>query len=427
MPSSFQRWFIAVMGTVLQVGLGTVYAWSFFQNPMKAHFGLSGDSAIAWIFSLAICFLGLGAALGGLLLPRTGPRKLALAGAILYPLGWLLGSLGLSLPSLPVLYLGFGVLGGLGLGLGYVTPVATVARWFPDRKGLVTGMVLMGFGFGALFMSKVIGPWLMSAFQDDLAAVFRQGGLIVAILCLPAAAFIRNPPPGFQPPALPSSTFPSGPAILAAPLDLKASSCLRSGRFALMWLIFFCNITAGIMFIGFQSPMLQDLLVASGSTLNDAGLKAAGATLIAVSSVFNGVGRMAWGGAADRIGRIQAFRLILASQLLVFVLLVFIPNPWVFGALVCYILLCYGGGFGTMPAYVLDSFGPRLMPVVYGTLLTAWSLGGIAGPQLVALIKDTVAPASQGAWTFGAGAALLGLGLGLSFRLDNRPFEPRTR
>ena len=133
MPSSFQRWFIAVMGTVLQVGLGTVYAWSFFQNPMKAHFGLSGDSAIAWIFSLAICFLGLGAALGGLLLPRTGPRKLALAGTVLYPLGWLLGSLGLSLPSLPVLYLGFGVLGGLGLGLGYVTPVATVARWFPDH------------------------------------------------------------------------------------------------------------------------------------------------------------------------------------------------------------------------------------------------------------------------------------------------------
>lgn len=408
------------MGTLLQVGLGTVYAWSFFQNPMKAHFGLNTDSAIAWIFSLAICFLGIGAAIGGIVLPRFGPRLLAIAGAVIYPLGWLLGSLGLSSQNLVLIYIGFGVLGGIGLGLGYVTPVATAAKWFPDKKGLVTGMVLMGFGFGALVMSKFIGPFLMNLCSNNLTTVFLYAGLIIGAICIPAACFMKNPEAGYLPQGYTPSAASQSHA--ASQTNLTAKECLLSGRFAMMWIIFFCNICAGIMFIGFQSPMLQDLLKRSGSVLDINGLKAAGATLIAVSALFNGVGRMFWGGVADRIGRIQAFRVIIGSQVLIFVALIFIPSPWLFSLLVCYILLCYGGGFGTMPSYVLDSFGAKVMPVVYGVILTAWSMGGIVGPQLVAMIKDKVAPASQGAYTFGAGAALLGLGLVISLALSNKPF-----
>ncbi len=418
------RWLVAIMGTLLQVGLGTVYAWSFFQNPMKGHFGLQTDSPVAWIFCLAICSLGLAAAVGGILMSQLGPRKLALSGALLYPIGWLLGSYGLSVMSLPWVYVGFGLVGGVGLGLGYVTPVATAAKWFPDKKGLVTGMVLMGFGFGALLMSKVLGPFLMGACRNDLVSVFRYAGGGIALICVPAALFMRLPPAGYRPP----NFVPCAAAHAAAAmqLGLTPGPCLASRRFAMMWVVFFCNITAGIMFISFQSPMLQDLLKRAGSALDADGLKAAGGTLIAVSSIFNGLGRMAWGGVADRLGRVQALRLILGSQVLIFVALIFVPNPWVFGVLVCYILLCYGGGFGTMPAYVLDSFGVQVMPVVYGTILTAWSMGGIVGPQLVAMIKDHVEKTAQGSWTFGAGAALLALGLAVSLLLDNAPFHRKA-
>ncbi|HRQ71340.1 MAG TPA: MFS transporter [bacterium] len=186
-----------------------------------------------------------------------------------------------------------------------------------------------------------------------------------------------------------------------------------------MWMIFFLNIAAGIMFIGLQSPMLQDLLKKTGSTMDAAALAAAGATLVAISSLFNGVGRFFWGGLSDKIGRIQAFRLILGTQVVVFLLLVVVGNPWIFGILVCYVLLCYGGGFGTMPSFVGDIFTAKLMPVVYGTILTAWSMGGIVGPQISAYIKDNYA-AEAPTYTFIVGAVLLAIGVAIAFTLNNK-------
>jgi len=199
-----------------------------------------------------------------------------------------------------------------------------------------------------------------------------------------------------------------------------------------MWTVFFLNIVAGIMFISFQSPLLQDLLKRAmpPAALVDpqaaAGLAAAGATLIAVSSVFNGVGRFFWGGLSDRIGRVRTFRLILGSQLAVFLALLSVDSPAVFAVLVCYVLLCYGGGFGAMPSFVLDIFGPRLMPVVYGAILTAWGCGGIVGPQIVAFLKDNFA--QQAAFsTFAAGAVLLLLGLVAAFALSDKSFAPKNK
>ncbi len=427
------RWLVAIMGTVLQICLGTIYAWSYFQNPLMAYAGWTNQQ-VAWILSLAICFLGLSAAVGGTLLPKFGPRKLAVTGVLLYALGWVLGGFALGAKSLPLLYAGLGVIGGIGLGLGYVTPVATAAKWFPDRKGFITGMVVMGFGLGALLMSKVIAPFSVNYFTtataggDPVTAWPTVFYVIAAALGIPgliAASLMQNPPSGFVPagwkPSVAETTANS-----AVPVEPKP--CVLSRRFALMWVIFFCNITAGIMFIGFQSPLLQDLLKLEDPGMAPAALAAAGATLIAISSLFNGIGRFFWGGLSDKIGRTQTFRLILGSQILVFIALMFVDSPILFSVLVCYILLCYGGGFGTAPSFVLTVFGNKVMAVVYGCLLTAWSMAGIVGPQVAARIKDAFPdnPSEAASKTFMVGAAFLALGFLVSFFLNNKPFAGRS-
>jgi OFA family oxalate/formate antiporter-like MFS transporter len=397
------RWLIAGMGTLLQLCLGSVYAWSWFQKPLTEGYGWS-NTQVAWTFSFAIGFLGLAAAAGGVALPRFGPRTLAVAGSLLFGGGHLLAALALTLHSLPLLWLGYGVVGGIGLGLGYVTPVATAAKWFPDKKGLVTGMVVMGFGFGALLMSKCIAPSLSAVFDGRLPLVFAGSGTIVGGAGLVAALFMRNPPA-----ATAGSSMARANAAAEAPTDWR--------RFALMWVVFFCNIAAGIAIIGFQSPLFQDLWRLKDAALAPAALAAAGATLIGVSSLFNGLGRLLWGAWSDRLGQLGVFRLMLGTQIVAFAALTFVREPWLFGALICYVLLCYGGGFGVMPAFVLNTFGARRMPVLYGCILTAWSAAGVVGPQVVAQLKDRFGAAASGhAFAFGAGLLALGLLVSLLLR-----------
>ncbi|WP_236015033.1 MFS transporter [Geomonas anaerohicana] len=415
MPSETgtRRVVIAAACTLLMLNLGTVYAWSFFQKPLCQTYGWS-NSQVIWTFSLAICFLGLSAAAGGLILPKSGPRPLALAGAVFFGSGYLLAALALRMHSLPLLYLGYGVVGGIGLGLGYVTPVATVSRWFPDRKGLATGTVVMGFGFGALLMSKVIAPFLLRSVGGDMVLAFTVMGVIFLALSLLSAAFICNPPASVLANAT-AGTAPDGDVA-------TAGNCIASRPFVLMWLIFFCNITAGIALIGFQSPLFQDVCAKHDPALGVETLAGYGGTLIAASSVFNGIGRFLWGALSDRLGRLLAFRLILASQIAAFAVLMQTSHPWLFATLVCYILLCYGGGFGTMPSFVLDMFGARLMPAVYGAILTAWSAAGIAGPQLVAAMKDRFPgqPGLASFYSFAAAICFLGTGMVLSFFVKER-------
>jgi OFA family oxalate/formate antiporter-like MFS transporter len=395
--------------------LGTVYAWSYFQNPLVTEYHWT-NAQVAWAFSLAICFLGLAAAGGGLLLPRLGPRTLAVAGGLLFGAGYLVAALALHIHSLPLLLVGYGVIGGTGLGLGYVTPVATAAKWFPDRKGLVTGMVVMGFGLGALLMSKVVAPALMRHFNGDLVSVFLAMGAFFGIVAAAFGACLSNPPGSFTVPGLPA---PAATAPAQSGAGESLAGCVLSGRFMCMWAVFFCNILAGISIISFQSPLFQDLWRRIAPTLTGAELAAYGSTLIGVSSLFNGIGRFFWGGLSDRIGRTIAFRMMLATQVLAFALLAFTNNPWCFGALICYVLLCYGGGFGTMPSFVLDTFGAKMMASVYGVILTAWSAAGIVGPQIVAALKDRFTDRA-GVYSFGVSIAFLTVGLLLSFALSNR-------
>ncbi len=404
------RWWMAGMGTALQMCIGTVYAWSFFQNPLAQTYGWN-NTQVAWVFSTTILFLSLGAAVGGTQLPKYGPRKLAVLGILLFGSGYLLGALALHLKSLPLLYLGYGVVGGSGIGLAYVPPVATVAKWFPDKKGLATGMVIMGFGLGAMIMSKLVAPLLLHTFDHSFPTVFAVLGVAFLLVATPIAWVLQDPPSG----SATGGGYGSGAGAVQYP---SVRALLTSGRFAMMWGVMFCNTVAGIMFIGFQSPMVQELWHRRDASLTLEQLASYGATLIAFSALFNGVGRFAWGSLSDKLGRVTVFRIMLLSQFAAFVGLGFVQSPWVFGALVCYILLCYGGGFGTLPAFVSDTFGSKMMATAYGALLTTWGSAGIVGPQLVAWLRDNY-PENASAYAFNVGAGFLLVGFVVSLGLRN--------
>ncbi len=416
------RWVVAAMGTLLQLCLGTVYAWSYFQSLLVASYRWTYTDT-AWAFSLLIFTLGISAAWAGVNLPRFGPRKLAMAGGMLFSLSYFLGGLALSAKSIPLFYLGYSVIGGIGIGLGYVTPVSTVARWFPDRKGLITGVVVMGFGIGAFAMSKILAPLLLASAKGNLVPVFFSLGALFAIVLCPVTWWLKNPPDGYVPPGAVTSARATAAAPSAVERDAPTTAYLTSSHFAIMWIVFFFNIAAGISVISFQSSLLQEIWGLADPSVDPATLASYGATLIAVSSLFNGVGRLLWGMISDRIGRVESFRLLLGTQMVVFGVLMTERNPWVFSALVCYVLLCFGGGFGTMPSFVADAFGAKRMSVLYGAMLTAWAAAGVAGPLMVASLKDNY-PDRAVIYCFLFGVLFLGSGFIFSFLVSNGRCRP---
>jgi len=416
------------MCTVLQLCLGTVYAWSYFQPLVVEQFRWT-NTATSWAFSLNICCLGLSAAWGGINLARIGPRKLAVAGGLLFAAGYALAAVALALKSLTLFYLGYGVVAGIGIGLGYVTPMSTVTKWFPDKKGLLTGIVAMGFGLGAFVLSAVLAPILMRAFHGNLTLVFAALGGILGSAAFGSAAMLRDPPAGYLPSGYVASASKDaragGPYAKAEEeSDLPLTEYVLAGQYAIMWFIFFLNITAGISIVSFLSPLYQDVWRLDYPNLERSVLASYGATLIAVSSLFNGLGRIVWGAASERLGRINTFRLLHASQLIVFGILMTERNPWGFAILVCYVLSCFGGGFAIMPSMVIDVYGPKRMSRVYGVILTAWSAAGILGPLIVASLKDNY-PDRAILYSFLLGVLMLGIGFIFSFLICDDRFIPR--
>ncbi|MDE2975261.1 MAG: OFA family MFS transporter [Gemmatimonadota bacterium] len=410
--SRVPRSVIALFCTVLQVCLGTVYAWSFFQTMLVRDVGWTFSQTAA-AFSITIFTLGVSAAVAGQALPRLGPRFLAVTGSVLFSAGYLLASLALSMDAIWLFYLGYGVIGGAGIGMGYVTPVATAAKWYPDRKGLVTGIVVMGFGVGAFLLSKGLAPFLVVRAAGDLQVVFLWLGIFFACVLVPCSLVLSDPPEGAPPGErrAPAAKPPPAKAEPTAPY-------LRTTQFGIMWTVFFFNIAAGISVISFQSELLQEVWGLADPSIDPAKLAEYGATLIAVSSLCNGVGRLFWGLLSDRLGRVSVFRILLASQMVVFGVLMTESNPWIFSALVCYVLLCFGGGFATMPSFIVDVFGSKNMSKVYGTVLTAWSAAGIIGPMYVGYLKDTY-PDRAVMYCFLIGIMMLGAGYVFSYLLDD--------
>lgn len=400
--------------TMMHICFGTVYAWSFFQVLLVKHMQWTfTDTSVA--FGITIFSLGTSAAVAGTALPKFGPRKLATLGSVLFCTGYFIASHALTTDNLLLFYLGFGVVGGTGLGFGYVVPVATVTRWFPRHKGLATGIVTMGFGLGALFLSKLIAPLLLVYTQEDLAQVFFQLGIVFACILLPACFFVNNPPKEFEISAAPMS---SGVFSLEEDRPRYVRECLSTSEFTIMWLIFFCNIAAGISVISFQSPLLQDVWQLNEPTIEPETLAIYGANLIAISSVFNGLGRLLWGVISDIIGRATVFRILLASQTVVFGILMTERDPWIFSILICYVMLCFGGGFATMPSFVLDVFGSKKMSALYGFVLTAWAFAGIIGPLYVGYLKDNY-PNRVIIYCFLIGVLFLSIGFIFSMLLNN--------
>jgi len=390
------RWIVAAAATALMAVLGTVYSWSLYAQPLAAAYGWSA-STTTWAFATAIFFLGVGAILGGRLQDRHGPRPVALAGAALWALGNLGAGLGTARLGAGWLYASYGLVGGLGLGLAYVTPVAAVTKWFPDRRGLGSGLVVMGFGLGAFVYNNVleaIPSFAAAARQaggviaaeaagtlppDATSAVLRTfvwSGIVFAVVGGICAAQIRNPPPGAAPAPAPGT---AQAAAAASQRDYPPSEALRTPQFWALWAMLFLNVTAGILFISNAVPIMSELTGAPASTA---------VAVYGFIALLNGLGRFFWGAVSDRIGRNLAYLLIYGSQALVFFVVGAVhPLPLV-AALFAVVLLDYGGGFGTMPSFTADYFGTRYMGVNYGWILLAWGVGGIVGPVFVAAVKD---------------------------------------
>lgn len=375
------RWGIALAAVVMQICLGAVYGWSVFVKPLIAreHWALK---PVSYTFMIAVFALGVGTIIGGLWMDRVGPRKVATVAGVIYGLGYLVSGLAVTNHSLAGLYFGYGVLGGIGMGMGYITPVATLVKWFPDRRGLMTGVAVAGYGAGALIMSPIAAKTIVSL---GIPATFVILGIAYLVLVTASGQFYANPPQGW----VPAGWKPmSAVAKSATAYNFSVREAMSTWQFWLLWFMLFVNVSAGIMIISQASPMAQQLV--GMSAVEAAGL---GVGLI---SIFNAIGRVFWAWMSDLIGRAQVYFLLYAIQAVTFYALTTVHSITVFTACFAIIGLCYGGGFGTMPSFTADFFGAKFMGGIYGWVLLAWGVGAVPSPLLIASVRQstgTYAPA----------------------------------
>ncbi len=354
----------------MQVALGAVYAWSVFRVPLTDQYGTS-VAAVNTTFSITILTLGFAAFLGGLWMRSAGPRIVALAAAVFYGGGVFLSSL--TGGSLFLLYITYGLLGGIGIGLGYIVPVATLIKWFPDRRGFITGIAVAGFGGGALVQTIIARAILSTGLS--VFTTFAVLGIIYLILVGGAAMFMRNPPEGYSPGRLQSSG--SGGASAE---DYELRGALKTWQWYALWALLFLNVTAGISIISEASPMAQAI---TGVNPNIA------AGLVILISIGNAIGRFLWAWLSDAIGRKWVFFTMFVLQAVLFFILPVIAVYFFLAVFTMIIVSCYGGGFGTMPSFAADYFGPRDVGTIYGLMLTAWGFGGLFGPLMTSVILDS--------------------------------------
>ncbi len=359
------RWGIALAGFLMQIALGAVYAWSVFRNPLTKQFGWS-IAQVTWTFTICIFVLGVAAFFGGLWLNKKGPRVVAFTAAFLYGLGVFLASF--SAHKLWLLYLGYGVIGGTGLGLGYIVPIAVLVKWFPDRRGLITGIAVGGFGAGALVTAPVAQHLIQSV---GVLQTFAYLGIAYFIVILAAGFFMQNPPAGWAPQGwTPSATQ----TAQRAKADYTLGSALATWQWWAMWSLLFLNTSAGISLISQEAPIFQKLTSASA-------VVAAG--MVGIVSIGNSVGRIFWASVSDAITRRWTFAIMYVFQFGLFWLLPSLTSVAVITVVSFVILMCYGGGFGTMPAFAADYFGSKNVGPIYGLMLTAWGCASYFGPQLI--------------------------------------------
>ncbi|NHA66823.1 OFA family MFS transporter [Phycicoccus flavus] len=392
-PRDYNRWLIPPAALAIHLCIGQVYATSVYKASMVAHFD-SSLTAVGLVFSIAIVVLGLAAAVMGTWVDRVGPRMAMFAAACAWALGFLVGAVGMATSQLWLVYLGYGVIGGIGLGIGYISPVSTLIKWFPDRPGLATGMAIMGFGGGAMVASP-LSRQLMSFFDSGydpstpgslangtaLTGLFVSLGVIYFLIMMIGVANVRIPPPGWAPEGWDPSTKKTSSLITTD--HVSAATAIRTPQFWFVWVVLFCNVTAGIGILEQASPMIQDFFRGSDGTSTVAAAAAGG--FVGLLSLFNMAGRFVWSSTSDKIGRKPIYMVYLGVGIVLYLVLALAGSTAtaVFVLVAAIIISFYGGGFATVPAYLRDLFGTFQVGAIHGRLLTAWSAAGIAGPLII--------------------------------------------
>jgi len=394
-PPGYNRWRVPPAALAIHLCIGQIYAYSVFNKPLSQLLGMDHPAAgdwtlvqIGYIFSIALFCLGASAAVFGRWLERAGPRKAMFVSALCFSGGFFLSALGVWWHRIELLYLGNGVLGGIGLGLGYISPVSTLIKWFPDRPGMATGMAIMGFGGGAL-LAAPLSIFLMHFFETPgstgVAETFVTLGVAYLICMLFGVWSIRIPPEGWRPKGTTTDT-----PLVSATVGLNADEAIRKPQFYLLFAVLMLNVTAGIGVLGQASVMIQEMFSEKTVGAQRAIGAAAAGGFVSLLSLFNMVGRFFWSSLSDKIGRRNTYAIFF---LLGAVLYVLVPqtgrmgNVMLFMAAFCLIMSMYGGGFATIPAYLRDLFGVREVGAIHGRLLLAWSMAAILGPQLVNNIR----------------------------------------
>lgn len=377
-PTNLPRWLIPLAAVAVHICIGSVYAWSTFNRPIKALF--PGDpwwfSPPYTTFSTALVLLGLSAAFGGTWVERRGPRAAATAAAILFGTGLLVGGFGLALRQSWLVFLGMGVIGGMGCGLGYIAPVSTLVKWFPDRRGMATGMAIMGFGGGA-FLAGYLNVYFMD--RVGVAKTIIALGIAYFIVMIIGAAVIRRPPTGWKPQGW---TPPVKIDRMITDRNLTRNAAVRTVQFYLLWGILFINVTAGIGILAQASPMMQDMF---GKTALQA------AAVVSLISIFNAGGRLFWASFSDYIGRRNTYIVFFIVQIVLFLTIPVLAGraEWVvFEAALFIVFTMYGGGFATIPAFLADMFGAENVGAIHGVLLTAWSAAAVVGPVIITELSN---------------------------------------
>jgi OFA family oxalate/formate antiporter-like MFS transporter len=382
----YNRWAIAVAGIILQVALGAVYAWSVFRTPLVKAFGWSIPE-VTLAFTIAILTLGFAAFLGGLWMKTSGPRIVGMTGGLLYGLGVFLASF--SNHGLWVLYLTYGFIGGAGIGLAYIVPIATLVKWFPDKRGFITGVAVAGFGAGALVTAPVATRLIQ---RVGVLETFAILGIAYLVLVTASSFFMVNPPADYRPAGVVASH-----SVPQTARNYTLREALHTWQWYALWSLLFLNVSAGISIISQAAPMAQEITGVDATT-------AAG--MVGIISIANGAGRFLWAWLSDFVGRRWVFLAMFLLQAAVFFVMPRVNQFALFTTLAFIVLLCYGGGFGTMPAFTADYFGPRDVGSIYGLMLTAWGFGSVLGPLLIANIRETTGHYSEALYIL-AGIMLL--------------------
>jgi MFS family permease len=388
----FSRWLIPPCALATHLCIGQAYALSVFNLPLTRQLGVSRSlpedwklTQLGWIFTIGIVVLGASAAVFGRWVQSEGPRKSGFVAALCWGIGFLVGALGISLHQLWLVYLGYGLIGGCGLGIGYITPVSTLIAWFPDRRGMATGMAIMGFGGGALIaspLSDVLMKHFASATSTGVAATWVVLGCIYMVFMMGGAFGYRVPPRGWAPAGWKPSARPQSSIVASA--NVTPDQAIRTPQFWLLWVVLAFNVTAGIGVLGQASAMIQEVFPNRITP-------SAAAGFVGLLSLFNMAGRFLWSSLSDFIGRKATYACFFTLGPLMYGLVPAtgrLGSSVLFVACFCIILTMYGGGFATIPAYLADVFGAKYVSAVHGRLLTAWSAAGVLGPVLVNYIRQ---------------------------------------